>query len=51
LRAPDWRTENFDRSRVAEVHLVIDDAEDADRGEGSIRVRGFELGNADEGGR
>jgi hypothetical protein len=51
LREPESKTENFDRSRVAEVHLVLDDAEDADRGEGSIRVRGFELGHDDGGSR
>jgi hypothetical protein len=43
LATPEWRSGGFDPRRVAELHIVLDDAEDAAAFEGSIRVSDFRL--------
>jgi len=43
LASPDRTAGRFDLSRVAELHLVIDDVDDAGTGGGSLRVGGFHL--------
>lgn len=43
LATPEWRSGEFDPRRVAEIHIVLDDAEDAAAFEGSLRVSDFRL--------
>jgi hypothetical protein len=41
LAAPAWRSDGFSTADLAELHLVLDDANDADAGRGTLRVSGF----------
>lgn len=43
LDEPEWQTPDFGLRDVAEIHLVIDDPEDALTGKGTLRVAGFRL--------
>ncbi len=43
LARPEWRTEAFVLSHVAEMHLVLDDINDSDAFAGSLRIAGFRL--------
>ncbi len=43
LADPEWKTAGFSLASVAVMHLVVDDASDADAGRATLGVSGFQI--------